>query len=251
MHGYASDGRLKPLKGNRISVMLLGRYRDDRPADLTQWKERFRDKLNIEFRTVHSSKGLEAEYVFILNVVQGTRGFPSQIQDDPALQLAMPAPDPYPYAEERRLFYVAMTRARKQVRFYTTLAEPSQFLIELARNEHVTLEPVDGEPLEPCPKCENGVLRLKPGKHGAFHGCNRFPACDYTRAATDQEAAALKTGMDQSNRISGPVKVGDSCPVCKQGVLQQRKGRLGPFIGCSRYRAGCMATSNISFSSDS
>lgn len=119
-------------------------------------------------------------------------------------------------------------------------------LIPTQKSVVVTLEPVDGEPLEQCPKCKNGVLRLKPGKHGAFHGCNRFPACDYTRAATDPEAAAFRTGMELSNRISGHVKVGDSCPVCKQGVLQQRKGQLGPFIGCSRYRAGCMATSNIS-----
>ena len=104
--------------------------------------------MKIEFRTAHGSKGLEAEYVFFLNVVQGTRGFPSQIQDDPALQLAMPAPDPYPYAEERRLFYVAMTRARKQVRFYTTLGQPSQFLVELVKAEHLKIEPVDGEALE-------------------------------------------------------------------------------------------------------
>jgi len=52
--------------------------------------------------------------------VEGTRGLPSQIDDDPVLQLAMPTPDPFPMAEERRLFYVALTRASKQVRIYTS-----------------------------------------------------------------------------------------------------------------------------------
>ncbi|MDZ5789344.1 3'-5' exonuclease [Stenotrophomonas maltophilia] len=90
----------------------------------TGWQRRFGARLRIEFYTAPSSKGLEAEYVFVLNAVQGTRGFASQIQDDPALQLAMPAPDPFSFAEERRLFYVAMTRSRMQVRFYTLLAQP-------------------------------------------------------------------------------------------------------------------------------
>ena len=179
MHRYAAEGKLEPLKGSHISCMLLGRYRDDAPRLLESWQKRFGDLLKIEFRTAHGSKGLEAEYVFVLNVVQGTKGFPSQIQDDPALQLAMPTPDPFPYAEERRLFYVAMTRARKQVRFYTTLAQPSQFLIELANRQHLTIQPVDGEVMQPCPQCANGVLKLRSGRYGPFHGCSLFPACDY------------------------------------------------------------------------
>jgi DNA helicase-4 len=47
----------------------------------------------------------------LLNVTKGILGFPSQIVDDPVLQLAMPQPDVFPMAEERRLFYVAITRA--------------------------------------------------------------------------------------------------------------------------------------------
>lgn len=182
MTGYAREGRLRPLSGSKISVMILGRYRADRPAALQEWQRRFEAWLSIDYKTVHGSKGLEAEYVFILNVIQGTRGFPSQLQDDPALQLAMPAPDPYPYAEERRLFYVAITRARKQVRIYTTLDEPSQFLIELTKSGHLQIQPIDGEPLKACPACGSGVLQLKRSKHGSFHGCSRYPACAFTRS---------------------------------------------------------------------
>lgn len=243
MHRFASEGKLTPAKSSHITIMLLGRYRDDQPPALESWQRRFGDRLKIEFRTAHGSKGLEAEYVFVLNVVQGTRGFPSQIQDDPALQLAMPAPDPYPFAEERRLFYVAMTRARKQVRFYTTLGQPSQFLVELVKAEHIKIDPVDGEQLEACPKCGNGVLQLRGGQYGAFYGCSRFPACDFKRRAAQEEGRPPpRTGGAQ--RIRVPVKSGDQCPVCRRGTIQEKNGRNGPFLGCSRYREGCRATAN-------
>lgn len=243
MHGFVAEGKLAPTRGAHVTVMLLGRYRDDEPAALSQWKVRFGDRLRIDYKTAHGSKGLEAEYVFVLNVVQGIRGFPSQIQDDPALQLAMPAPDPYPFAEERRLFYVAMTRASKQVRFYTTLRQPSQFLVELVKAQRLAIKPVDGEPMEPCPQCGNGVLQVRPGQYGSFHGCSRFPACDFTRKIADRQA--VPQFKPKPHRIRGPVKAGDQCPVCRKGIIRQVNGRNGMFLGCSRYREGCRATASI------
>lgn len=240
MSQLVKRGKLVPLKGKHVSVMLLGRYRSDEPSDLAEWKARFADALALQFRTAHGSKGLEAEYVFVLNVVQGTKGFPSQIQDDPALQLAMPTPDPYPYAEERRLFYVALTRARKQVRFYTTMGQPSQFLVELAKSKHLTIEAVDGEALEPCPRCGQGVLQARTGVKGHFLGCSRFPKCDYTRKASTPGAVA-----STPQRILQPVKAGDQCPVCREGQIETKTGSNGQFFGCSRYRQGCRATANI------
>ena len=245
MHRYAAAGKLVPAKGSHITVMLLGRYRDDKPPSFDLWQRRFGDRLKLDFHTAHGSKGLEAEYVFVLNVIQGTRGFPSQIQDDPALQMAMPAPDPYPFAEERRLFYVAMTRARKQVRFYTTLGQPSQFLVELIKAEHLKIEPMDGEALEPCPECGNGVLQLRGGQFGAFFSCSRFPSCDFKRKAS-QEQGVPRMRSGGSQRIRVPVKVGDKCPVCRKGTIGQKSGKNGLFLGCSRYREGCGATANIS-----
>src|SRR5690606_31920053 len=66
------DGKLAPSKGKHVSVMLLGRYRDDKPVALEQWKSRFSETIELSYYTAHGSKGLEAEYVFVLNVVQGT-----------------------------------------------------------------------------------------------------------------------------------------------------------------------------------
>lgn len=244
MHRAAEAGKLVPAEGAHVTVMLLGRYRDDMPSALGQWQKQFRDRLKIVFKTVHGAKGAEAEYVFVLNMLQGTRGFPSQIQDDPALQMAMPAPDSYPFAEERRLFYVAMTRARKQVRFYTTLAQPSQFLVELVKNQHLKIETVDGVQLDPCPQCEQGVLILRSGKRGSFKGCSRFPACDFTRDVSKSDGIAPSHTEGDSQRIRGTVKAGDQCPVCRRGVIQQKNGRNGVFLACTNYPR-CKATASI------
>ncbi|RYY23972.1 MAG: helicase IV [Sphingomonadales bacterium] len=245
MHHVAVNGKLVPAKGTHITVMLLGRYRNDKPAALAAWQQRFGDRLAIEFRTAHGSKGLEAEYIFILNVVEGTRGFPSQIQDDPALQLAMPAPDPFPVAEERRLFYVAMTRARRQVRIYTTLGQPSRFLVELAKKEQLKIEPIDGEPLEPCPECGRGILQLRSGSYGEFNGCSRFPACEFKRKVGQNTPSKTKP-KPRTQRLPDSAKSGDQCPACRRGVIQSRNGRHGPFLGCSRFQDGCKATRNLS-----
>ena len=244
MHRAVHEGKLEPLKGDQITVLFLGRYRDDSPPALNRWRTKFGDRLKIDFRTVHGSKGLEAEYVFVLNVIQGTRGFPSQIQDDPALQLAMPTPDFFPFAEERRLFYVAMTRALKQVRFYTMNEKPSQFLIELVEAGRLSIETSGGGRLEVCPKCSIGTLQLRTSRHGAFHGCSRFPACDYARDAAGEDDENTKPSKG-TQRIDVPVRAGDQCPVCRLGIIQQKKGRNGPFLGCSRYREGCIATKDI------
>ena len=74
-----------------------------------------RRDLKIEFMTAHASKGLQADYVFIINNDSGRYGFPSNITDDKVLDLVMDNKEAYPYAEERRLYYVSLTRAKKFV----------------------------------------------------------------------------------------------------------------------------------------
>lgn len=64
--------------------------------------------------TAHKAKGLEGDYVIALDVTAGRYGYPSEIVDDPVLNLVLVGSGGFPNAEERRLFYVAMTRARKR-----------------------------------------------------------------------------------------------------------------------------------------
>ncbi|MBJ6125397.1 UvrD-helicase domain-containing protein [Microvirga splendida] len=181
MHGFASKGRLKPSNGRLVTILILGRYRSDEPAEIDLWNRQFGDHLDISFRTVHGSKGLEADYVFILNVIEGRRGFPSQIEDDPVLQLAMPTPDLFPFSEERRLFYVALTRARRQVRIYTSRSKPSPFVTELTKAWDLKVETGNGELMNACPRCSEGFLVQRQGKTGPFHGCSAYPRCGYMR----------------------------------------------------------------------
>ena len=75
-------------------------------------------KRFIEFSTIHSAKGDEADYVFLMNVNDGYMGFPSSIEDDPILNLVVDDIDNFEHEEERRPFYVALTRTKKRVYLY-------------------------------------------------------------------------------------------------------------------------------------
>jgi DNA helicase-4 len=116
------------------SVLLLGRYRSVRPADLSELQASH-PHLAIDFKTVHGSKGLEADHVIILRATAGRMGFPSAIIDDSLLDMVLPASEPFEYAEERRLFYVALTRARTSVTILADKDNTSAFTRELADNE--------------------------------------------------------------------------------------------------------------------
>lgn len=108
----------------RASVLLLGRYNALKPDPMPEFKN-----LSIEFMSCHASKGLEADHVVILGVNAG--GFPSMIQDDPLIDLVLPDTENYEFAEERRLFYVALSRARCTVTIIADRYKPSPFVLEL------------------------------------------------------------------------------------------------------------------------
>ena len=118
----------------RASVLLLGRYRFLEP-DLEAIR-RDHPRLEVSFLTVHASKGLEADYVVVLGMVAGRLGFPSEIVDDPLLDLVLSAPEGCPNAEERRLLYVALTRARRRAFLITDPRRPSAFVTELLGEDY-------------------------------------------------------------------------------------------------------------------
>jgi DNA helicase-4 len=112
-----------------------------------------------------------------------TLGFPSRIADDPVLQLAMPGGDSFEDAEERRLFYVALTRAKATVTLITLAHRESPFIAELVKEHGIEVFGLDGVETssEVCPTCREGFLVRRKGKYGPFFGCSRFPKCSYTR----------------------------------------------------------------------
>ena len=117
------------------SVLLLGRYRHNEPRELPRLRREH--KLpSLKYKTVHGSKGLGAEYVVVLDVKGGPSGFPSLREDDPLVNLVMTKGEEFELAEERRLFYVAITRAKKKVYLLAPAGNPSPFLSELTEIMH-------------------------------------------------------------------------------------------------------------------
>ena len=127
---------------------------------------------------------MEADYVIVPNLAKGTYGFPSQITDDPVLDIVMTSPDPYPHAEERRLFYVAL-RARRHVTLITERGG-SAFAVELLDGGGVEVAATDGPAaaVQLCSSCGLGTMVSRTGPDEAFLGCSRFPACRLLHAAS-------------------------------------------------------------------
>lgn len=177
LHAQVTTGQLPPGSDGTVSVFVLGRYRRDE-AFVPRWDD-LTDRVRLKFLTIHGSKGLEADYVILPRLASGSHGFPSNIADDPVLQLAMPEGEDFAMAEERRLFYVALTRARRSVLLVTVQHKESSFMLELAKDHGVKPTNMEGETTHAqiCPQCNQGSMVPRTGPYGPFLGCNRFPQC--------------------------------------------------------------------------
>ncbi|MBB3277342.1 DNA helicase-4 [Pseudoxanthomonas sp. OG2] len=188
------DGKIPPGRHGKVSVYVLGRYNADRQYVPTN-PHRFNRWVEVSFLTIHRSKGSEADYVILpemLTVLKG-RSFPNTRTDDPVLALAMPEGDTFPLGEERRLFYVALTRARRSVAMFTARGQCSTFLRELEEDGAVMLTDTEGKAVqeENCPACKQGVLVLRTGPYGEFRSCSNFPSCSYKPKRRGVEPSSL------------------------------------------------------------
>ena len=159
------------INAGPASVFLLGRYKHNLPVNLSQYQKYYRN-LSVEFLTIHASKGSEADYVVILDVCSGKYGFPSEISDDPILEIVLNKRELYPNAEERRLMYVAMTRARKKVFIITRDGAESTFVLELERSK------VSNGKKIICQDC-GGEMVKRESRYGEFYGCSNYPKCEF------------------------------------------------------------------------
>ena len=128
--GLREIANLLPRDAQAPSVLVLGRYRDSHSV-LQDANVPLRLRSRVRFQTVHKAKGLEADFVVVLDLVDRRRGFPSRVEDDPLLDLVAPPTEPYPNAEERRVFYVALTRGRRGAWLIADAERPSAFVNEL------------------------------------------------------------------------------------------------------------------------
>ena len=225
-------------------VLLLGRYRHLRPRNLGALPKQY-PGLRFTWMTVHRSKGLEADYAVVLGLRSGRHGFPAEIADDPLLDLVLTAPEAHPNAEERRLLYVAVTRARRQVYLLADGGRPSEFVTELIDGGYdveVFGRPPEGE--VSCPRCTGGRLERRENARGGgiFYGCSNFPLCEHTARACPRCGTGLPVRSGDVWRCRDCNAAIEACPVC-DGWLETRMGKYGRFLGCSNF-PDCRYTRN-------
>ena len=174
--------------------------------------------LEINFLTVHSSKGIEADNVIILNLKNHITGFPNKLTDDRILEPLLSKSEGYNYAEERRLFYVALTRTKNEVVLMINQNE-SIFINELIKdNNEIIIENLNNEVVH-CHYCKKGVLEIRINKfdNSKFLGCSNYPICN----ETINDISVLENSK--------------LCPKCHSGFVVQKKSKHGIFWSCTNY----------------
>lgn len=112
------------------NILILARYHYLKPEVLNKAATRW-PKLNIQFMTMHASKGQQADYVIICGLNSGKDGFPAPARESIIEEALLPKPENFAHAEERRLLYVALTRAKQQAWLLYNPENPSEFIDEL------------------------------------------------------------------------------------------------------------------------
>jgi DNA helicase-4 len=133
---------LELISGN---VLILGRNNFDVNYVLND-EITFKDnkiiyKKEYDYKTVHRSKGLEEDNIILINLNNSRYGFPNK-KNDNITKVLLPK-DRYLYEEERRLFYVALTRTKNYIYLLVDIDNPSTFVKELLRNSKKYIEVLD------------------------------------------------------------------------------------------------------------
>jgi DNA helicase-4 len=215
------------------SILVLGRHTFDindliklTPNSRVKYIEKtgkleivgFED-IDFKYLTVHTSKGTEADNVILLNLKNHLLGFPNKMTDDPILSLLLNDNEEYRFAEERRLFYVALTRTKNEVVLLIP-SDVSLFVEELLTDNNYLLSASNGTLNNTtCPYCKTGklVIRQNALNNTHFLGCSHYPICIQT--FTHIEILEHKL----------------LCPTCKSGYMTKRTGTYGEFLGCTNY----------------
>ena len=177
------EGTIPSPRDRKVTVFILGRYNADQAYMPEDWQSRFGKWIELSFSTIHRAKGAEADYVILPAMISPSHGrsFPNTRTDDPVLSLAMPSGDAFFLGEERRLFYVALTRARRSVAMFTVRGIRSTFLNELVDDGAVTVTNIKGEAIteRSCPVCKQGAIVSRTGPYGDFLACSNYPRCEH------------------------------------------------------------------------
>ncbi len=230
-------------KESSSEILVLARYNHL----LYELRDFFKGKysnFDIKFSTIHGSKGNEADHVIVLNINKGEFGFPSKIADDPILNLVVPKGDEFEDAEERRLFYVALTRTKGNVFLLSDMYNKSIFIEELIENYQDNIFFLNDKKIKliNCPECKTGLL-IKRNQDGNsdrdFYGCNNFPRCKYTENVQYCPKCGGEVSKEKSGKIAKCSKdicdfQNELCIKCG-GYMIEKNGKYGDFLGCENY----------------
>jgi len=150
------------LEDGLINDDILFLYR--RSKMFNPYFKRFKEEgIRIQGKTIHGSKGLEAKVVFIIGLSEGNGGFPDIWLEDRIFQVIKKADHDLLMEEERRLFYVAITRAKDKLFLITEKGNESSFLKEIPSIFTVrTSYPIKSviDKIELCKNCSSQLEKL-------------------------------------------------------------------------------------------
>ena len=246
--------KLEGKDSKKQEILLLGRFGFDgknlERSSLFEYKD-YGNKikclkhpeLKITFMTAHASKGLGYDNVIVINGKNETYGFPSKIENDPVLSYVVKRDDSIESAEERRLFYVAMTRTKNRVFFIAPEENPSEFLLEIKHDyKNVVLKGEWNEELKQglafkkfCPMCGYPLQH----KVKAAYGLNLWICMN------DPEICDFMTNKIEAGKLA--IQKCDKCDGYMIARLQ-KDGRY--FLGCTNYNSNGKGCGNIIWSED-
>jgi len=182
---YDKEALLSYLKGidkptgPARSALILTRYADDETSIGRLLSSISLRKTSVTASTIHKAKGLEADHVAIVGLEDDFRGFPNFLEEDPVISVVLETSDLFDLAEERRLFYVAITRAKETVTFFYDEEQPSRFLLELSQDLGFRLSLETREASVPCPTCKAPTMRItkQSGAQRSRLRCSNAPLC--------------------------------------------------------------------------
>ena len=246
--------------GRKTTVLVLSRYNfmhEDlaRSAEIKAMKAEF-PEISFRFMSMHGAKGKEADYVVVVGLQSGRTGFPCQKPVDRFLRQLLPPVETFKYAEERRLFYVALTRARHRVYLVYDPDKPSAFVTELLDPQHPYAIVRDEFGLRAasaatvpvaCPLCGDGTLVVRQGATEAFAGCSNFPYCRHTGPVCVKCGSLVR--ISDGKASCSNTECGTTVAICPRcgGLMRERMGPGGSrFLGCSNYgKDGCGYTERL------
>ena len=223
---------------------------------------RYNPDVNIEYRTVHQSKGLECDNVILINLKNWRAGFPNKMVDDPVLNFVKMNGDSFSYAEERRLFYVALTRTKNNVYLLAPYFKSSVFIQELENDVNVELLNLENNNLETlkniekngeryaiptklkCPVCKTGIVLLESfwnnGKLNRVLKCSHNMAPPFNRC--NWKGGYYGSELKELDDIK-------HCPNCDGILIKRRRHSDGhPFLGCTNFKeTGCRGKSKLEY----